>query len=127
MFLGLPMWAWYVGAPLWLWALLQCYYGQKTGGPAPGLSYVTGPMGAGKTYFLVREIEDALAHGRHVVTNVRLRDDAFRRMTRHSLLINLLHGGKRKRERWLEARYHYVTRAASAVRASTCRPRKATG
>lgn len=53
----------------------------KVGG---GLCYVTGPMGSGKSFYGVRKISDALYNGQYVVTNVELKEDAFRRMARHS-------------------------------------------
>src|SRR4051794_25076971 len=53
----------------------------KVGG---GLNYVTGPMGAGKTFYGVRRICDYVTTGRYVVTNVRLHDDAFERIAKHT-------------------------------------------
>lgn len=55
-----------------------------------GLSYVTGPMGAGKTLFGCRKIVQSLAQGKYVVTNIRLREDwetyAAKRILRYSPL-----------------------------------------
>lgn len=113
--LGLPSWALFAGLPLWLWAGLSVYYGNRTSGPAPGLSYVTGPMGAGKTYFLLREMVDALTRGRYVISNVKLAPNAFRRIARHNTMALLAHGGRANYVRWLESHYRYVTDIEDAI------------
>jgi len=52
----------------------------KVGG---GLSYVTGPMGSGKSLFAVRHIVAYLTSARYVVTNVELMPDAMERIAHH--------------------------------------------
>lgn len=107
---------WLVGLGVGVaWMLLNARYGGHRSGPAPGLSYVTGPMGAGKSYFLVREIEEALGKGRYVITNVKLKPDAFRRIARHEFVAPLLTGGFKRRARRLASRYVYVTDIEEAV------------
>jgi hypothetical protein len=51
----------------------------KIGG---GLSYVTGPMGAGKSYYGVRKIVESLTSGQYVITNIELRPDAIEKIAR---------------------------------------------
>lgn len=75
-----------------------------------GLSYVTGPMGAGKTLFACRRIVQGLTSGKYVVTNVRLLDGwenyAARRILRYSPLSwhkeNMLAAKLRSRYIYLE-------------------------
>lgn len=52
----------------------------KVGG---GLNYVTGPMGAGKTFYGVRRIVAYTMRQQYAVTNVRLHDDWAERCARH--------------------------------------------
>ena len=48
-----------------------------------GLRYVTGPMGAGKSLYGVRQIMRYLCEGKYVITNVRLYDDFAERAAYH--------------------------------------------
>lgn len=52
----------------------------KIGG---GLSYVTGPMGSGKSYYGVRRIVQYVTSGKYVVTNVELYPDWAEKVAAH--------------------------------------------
>lgn len=87
----------------------------KVGG---GLNYVTGPMGAGKTLFGVRQITAALCAGQYVVTNVELMPDAFERIARHNAPVRArLQGSYRDRfGRGLASYYVFEEDLSRAIR-----------
>lgn len=83
----------------------------KIGG---GLSYVVGPMGAGKTYYGVRKIVNKLLAGGYVVTNVELLDGWAEKVAWHTCKTS-----KKKRAKLLdriEAHYIFETDLQEAMR-----------
>lgn len=71
------------------------------------IAYVTGPLGAGKTYYGCRKIADGLLKGKVVLTNVQLAEN-----WEHTILSHAPHyriaGKRRKREFRMEMRERYA-------------------
>jgi len=73
-----------------------------------GLTYVTGPMGSGKSLFGTRKLTDAIMSGRYVVTNVALREGWAERMARHTPQCWVNPFSYRKRVRMYESLYVFT-------------------
>ena len=73
------------------------------------IAYVTGPLGAGKSYYGCRKIAEALLKGKAVLTNVQLSDNWEHIILSHTAYYRLS-GSVRKREyrREMKERYAYV-------------------
>src|ERR1051326_883272 len=82
----------------------------------PGLTYVTGPMGAGKTYFGVRKITQAIFSGKYVITNIRLLPGWAQRMARHTPQVWFAPWTYRKRVRYYTALYIFEEDLTQVIR-----------
>jgi hypothetical protein len=92
---------------------------------SPGLNYVTGPMGAGKSYFGVRQIVRAIMRGKYVITNVLLREDWARLVAKHAsplsyrlnfIPLDFLGAKYRRRKIFYESLYIYETELERAMK-----------
>lgn len=74
------------------------------------ITLVTGPLGSGKSFYMVREAVNAIRQGRMVITNFRMHPDWlwFVAAKRPFGFVKTLKG--RREERWHDyvSRYHYV-------------------
>jgi hypothetical protein len=71
--------------------------------------YVTGTLGAGKSYYAVRKIARALMQGKAVATNVRLGDGWEHRLLSHTRYYRLARAHRKPDyRRELQARYLYL-------------------
>jgi hypothetical protein len=82
--------------------------------PSPGLSFVTGPMGAGKSYFVTKKIAHALMAGKYVVTNIALMEGWSHRIARHTPQA-WFSGSFSKRAKFYESLFIYTDDVESAV------------
>lgn len=69
--------------------------------------YVTGPLGAGKSFYVVRKMAKALLEGKAVAGNVTLREDWAHILASHNPYTWASRDRKREYVRELESRYHY--------------------
>src|SRR3954468_24383205 len=72
------------------------------------IALVTGPPGAGKTYWCVRQIAEALDAGKVVVTNVGLRPDWAERLAGSNLFRRLIPGRRAKVAADYRRRLHVI-------------------
>jgi hypothetical protein len=80
-----------------------------------GLTYVTGPMGSGKSLFGCRKMGDAFMQGKYVVTNVALRPGWAERIARHTPQVMANPFTFRKRVRLYESLYVFTTELQEAT------------
>lgn len=92
--------------------------------PSGGLTYVTGPMGSGKSYFAVRKMAEALLQRKYVVTNVPLSEDFAERITRHVPQSHIFPWTRKKRIELLQSLYIFEEDIKEAIRFAPPRPKK---
>lgn len=95
--------------------------------PSGGLTYVTGPMGSGKSYFAVRKMTAALLRREYVVTNIPLMPDWAERVVRHIPQTWLAPWTRKKRVELLQSLYIFEEDIQEAMRFAPPRPRKPGG
>lgn len=74
-----------------------------------GLTYVTGPMGSGKSLFGCRKMADAFMAGKYVITNVALKPGWAERIAKHTPQAIVNPFEYKKRVRLYESLYVYET------------------
>jgi hypothetical protein len=73
----------------------------------PVIHYVTGPLGAGKSFFAVRTLGNALLRGKAVATNIALRPDWAEVVARHNQYVRYSRRARREYAIELRTRFLY--------------------